>query len=168
MKIKMGLTGLLLLSVLTWGSACQQKTTSTSKLSSGRNAPVSLDGLEKDILKEINAYRKKMGRPALQMMDAASAQAELHSKNMAAKKTGFGHDGFESRISAIRKQATGSINAAAENVAYGQLSAAEVVDGWVHSPGHKKNIEGDYNLTGIGVARAKNGTIYYTQIFLRK
>jgi uncharacterized protein YkwD len=48
------------------------------------------------------------------------------------------------------------------------LTAHKVVDGWLHSPGHKKNIEGDYNFTGIGVSKDKNGRIYYTQIFLRK
>ncbi|WP_220399556.1 CAP domain-containing protein [Filimonas effusa] len=124
--------------------------------------------MENDILKEVNAYRKKTGRSPLQMMDAASAQAAIHSRDMASGKTKFGHDGFESRITAIRKQATGTINAAAENVAYGELTAEKVVDGWLHSPGHKRNIEGDYNLTGIGVAKDKNGVIYFTQIFLRK
>lgn len=149
--------------------ACQQGATTSSSMSSASSRKViSLDGMEADILKEVNAYRKKTGRAALQMMDIASAQAASHSRNMAGGKTKFGHDGFESRISAIRKQTTGTINAAAENVAYGQLTAEKVVDGWLHSPGHKRNIEGDYNFTGIGVARDKNGVIYFTQIFLRK
>lgn len=102
------------------------------------------------------------------MLDAASTQATVHSRNMAQKKTPFSHDGFETRVATITKQTASAYNGAAENVAYGEMTAEEVVDGWLHSPGHKKNIEGNYNLTGIGVAKAKDGTVYYTQIFLRK
>jgi len=41
------------------------------------------------------------------------------------------------------------------------------VDGWLNSPGHKKNIEGNFTLTGIGYARDHKGNIYFTQIFSR-
>jgi uncharacterized protein YkwD len=63
---------------------------------------------------------------------------------------------------------TSFMAASAENVAYGQLSAKAVVDGWLKSAPHKKNIEGNYNLTGIGLAKDRKGVIYFTQIFLRK
>jgi uncharacterized protein YkwD len=39
---------------------------------------------------------------------------------------------------------------------------------WLNSPGHRKNIEGPYNLTGIAMAKAKDGTMYFTQIFINK
>jgi uncharacterized protein YkwD len=58
-------------------------------------------------------------------------------------------------------------NAVAENVAFGSSTAKEVVDGWLNSPGHKKNIEGNYKLTGIGVARDQQAKLYFTQIFAR-
>lgn len=153
--------------VIVTSAACQRKTTSTSMVSYNDES-ISLKGMEKDILSYVNDHRKSIGKPALQMLDVASAQAAIHSSNMAQKKTPFSHNGFETRVSNINKQAGGSYSGAAENVAYGQMTAEKVVDGWLHSPGHKKNIEGNYNLTGIGVARAKDGTIYYTQIFLRK
>jgi uncharacterized protein YkwD len=160
----------LLLSGSIIAMSCSQGATTSSSVVSSRakRDVISLDGMENGILQQVNAYRRKIGKPALQMMDAASTQAEIHSRNMAQQKTAFGHDGFESRISNIRKQSSATINSAAENVAFGELTAQKVVDGWLHSPGHKKNIEGDYNFTGIGVARDKNGRIYYTQIFLRK
>ncbi len=47
------------------------------------------------------------------------------------------------------------------------MDAREVVDGWLHSPGHRRNIMGDFRLTGIGVAEAANGMIYFTQIFVK-
>lgn len=123
--------------------------------------------LQKDILYYVNQYRSSLGKKQLTFVDPAIAQADTHSANMAAGRTAFGHDGFEQRIAAISKT-LGGVNAAAENVAYGKLSAKAVVDMWLKSPGHKKNIEGDYNLTGIGTARKSDGTVYFTQIFLRK
>jgi uncharacterized protein YkwD len=159
----------LLLSGSIIAMSCSQGATTSSSMVNSKRDVISLDNMETGILQEVNAYRKKIGKPALQMMDAASAQAAIHSRNMAQQKTAFGHDGFETRVANIRKQATAiNINAAAENVAFGELTAQKVVDGWLHSPGHKKNIEGDYNLTGIGVSRDKNGRVYYTQIFLHK
>ncbi len=38
----------------------------------------------------------------------------------------------------------------AENMAMGQRSGAEAVDGWIHSPGHWANINGDHTLLGVG------------------
>lgn len=157
-----------LLSVFIVLAACQRGTTSSSVAydkNGGDN--ISLTGMEKNILYYVNQHRHEMGKADLKMIDPASDVATQHSANMAAHRTAFGHDGFENRVAAIGKQ-IGDVHAAAENVAYGELTAQEVVNGWLHSPGHKKNIEGDYVLTGIGVAKDKNGTIFYTQIFLRK
>jgi len=42
------------------------------------------------------------------------------------------------------------------------------VDGWLGSPHHRENIEGNFDRTGVGVARARDGTWYYTQIFIAR
>jgi uncharacterized protein YkwD len=55
----------------------------------------------------------------------------------------------------------------AENVAYNYKNAQDVVRNWIASSGHRRNIEGNYNLTGIGLARDRRGKLYFTQIFLR-
>lgn len=119
------------------------------------------------ILAYVNEYRHSKGLSSLQPIDIASKQAYIHSKEMANRETGFGHGGFDQRMQII-KQNIGWITASAENVAYGQLSAKEVVKGWLNSPGHKKNIEGNYTFTGIGVYKDRKGIIFFTQIFLRK
>lgn len=120
-----------------------------------------------DILYYVNQHRAAMGLNKLQSFDAATVQAYAHSKNMATGKTPFGHNGFEDRIGTIVK-AEGRMSASAENVAYGNLSAREVVQGWLKSPGHKKNIEGNYLLTGIGTYTDNRGVVFFTQIFLRR
>ncbi|MFM6200937.1 MAG: CAP domain-containing protein, partial [Dolichospermum sp.] len=48
-----------------------------------------------------------------------------------------------------------------------QDPAAQAVQGWLNSSGHLANIRGNYNQTGIGVARNNQGKIYFTQIFLQ-
>jgi uncharacterized protein YkwD len=132
-----------------------------------RDGETSLIGMEKNILYYINQHRRSIGLSDLIMLEQASQKATEHSMDMAKRKTGFGHEGFDTRVKYIAKN-TGAVSAAAENIAYGQLSAKEVVDGWLHSPGHKRNIEGNYTYTGIGLAKDRDGVIYFTQIFIRK
>ena len=91
-------------------------------------------------------------------------EARRHTVSMASHKTPFGHNGFSYRSKVITSKIPG-ITATAENVAYGSQTAKEVVDGWLSSPGHRKNIEGRFKLTGIGVARDDKSTLYFTQIF---
>ena len=129
-------------------------------------APASNKGMVDEILKYINDYRRKKGLPALSMNASINAEAQRHSENMAARRTSFSHNGFQGRIKRISSSLNGGIGNAAENVAMGSTSARDVVNEWLTSPMHKKNIEGNYNLTGIGVAPDKKGVLYFTQIFI--
>jgi uncharacterized protein YkwD len=151
-------------------SSCHRKTVPVKSSSTNKtysNTQVDVSTMENNILFYVNRHRRAIGLPDLQMLTVASAEAARHSANMAAKRTPFGHAGFESRVSAISRS-LGSVSAAAENVADGKLTAQEVVDGWLHSPAHKKNIEGNYTLTGIGLATDAGGIMYFTQIFVHK
>ena len=159
--VKTSLFALLLISF----SACAQKVTHTIAYSNSRD--IDTKGMEKDILYYINQYRASIGLAALQIISAATEQATKHSLDMANRATPFGHDGFDERMDNIAKK-IGFVHATAENVAYGKLTAKEVVDLWLNSPGHKKNIEGNYTLTGIGLAKDADGLVFYTEIFLRK
>lgn len=123
--------------------------------------------VEDDILYYVNKFRKSKGLPALKMSEPINQEARSHSKAMANGRTGFGHGGFESRIDDISKK-LGRVSGAAENVAYGNLSAEAVVDGWIKSPGHRKNMLGNFNLIGIGAAKGKGNIVYFTQIFINK
>ncbi|MCL9683423.1 CAP domain-containing protein [Legionella maioricensis] len=122
--------------------------------------------IQNAILVHINEYRQKHGLSPLKMDDKIVKEAKIHSLDMANHRMPFGHKYFNSRIDRLHAQIKNS-NAGAENVAYNYKNAQDVVNNWVRSPGHKRNIEGNYNLTGIGIARDKQGKIYFTQIFLR-
>jgi uncharacterized protein YkwD len=121
--------------------------------------------ITRQILVFVNEYRRTKGLPALAPNSFISSVALGHSKDMLTGKSPFGHDGFRQRIDEISHR-LGRLHVAAENVASGPKGAREVVDGWLHSPGHRRNIEGNFRLTGIGVAEARNGMVYFTQIFV--
>jgi uncharacterized YkwD family protein len=59
-------------------------------------------------------------------------------------------------------------SAAGENIAYGQRTAEEVMTAWMNSAGHRANIlSSTYTHIGVGVAKASNGTLYWTQEFTK-
>ncbi|QHS59462.1 CAP domain-containing protein [Chitinophaga agri] len=122
--------------------------------------------LIKDILYYTNEFRASKGLPPLKLESYCSLLAQKHSDNMASGKVGFGHDQFEIRSDAATLKFKG-VSGVAENVAYGNLDAKGVVDGWIKSPGHRKNMLGDYNMIGIGTAE-KGRIIYFTQFFVKK
>jgi uncharacterized protein YkwD len=122
--------------------------------------------MEADVLTLINNYRKAKGLSTFVMNDVVSEEARKHSANMASGKAAFGHDGFNTRAKTITSKVPG-IMGVAENVAFGQHSAQEVVTDWIKSTGHRHNIEGNYTQTGIGIVADKSGVLYYTQMFTR-
>jgi uncharacterized protein YkwD len=59
-------------------------------------------------------------------------------------------------------------SSAGENIAYGQRTAAEVMNTWMNSAGHKANILSQtYTTIGVGVAKTAGGTLYWTQEFMK-
>ena len=129
--------------------------------------PIESDtAIQNAVLIHINEYRKHHGLSQLKMDNNIVREAKQHSLDMANHRMSFGHKDFTKRIARLHKQIKNS-GAGAENVAYNYKDARTVVQQWVLSPGHKRNIVGNYNLTGIGIARDKQGKIYYTQMFLR-
>lgn len=68
----------------------------------------------------------------------------------------------------MMKQFGISFTAAGENIAYGQPTAQAVMDAWMNSPGHRANIlNSSYTQIGVGAVADNNGTIYWTQDFIR-
>jgi uncharacterized protein YkwD len=146
-----------------------QATPSTAPAQLVAQATTDTQTLEQSVLRQINQHRATKGLPALTSDSRIVQQARLHSQNMATGKVPFGHQGFDQRVREIGKSI--SYRAAAENVAYNmgfRDPATQAVQGWLKSPGHLRNIEGQYNLTGIGVSRNAKGEVYFTQIFIRR
>lgn len=128
---------------------------------------INKNDLEQEILFYINQYRTGLQKPPLKLLPAVSAIAWEHSLDMAAGKAPFGHEGFDERCNAVFKLEP-TAKSIGENVAYGNISAQEIVGLWIKSIEHRKNLEGDFNFTGIGIARSKAGILFITEIYLKK
>lgn len=56
-----------------------------------------------------------------------------------------------------------------ENIAFGHTTAANVVKGWMNSPGHKANIlNPNYTNIGAGIEKNSDGRIYWVHMFSSK
>lgn len=121
--------------------------------------------IEREILELINQYRAQQNLPALAFNEDAQNISRMHSQAMAQGMIVFGHDGFQKRAEALLGLLNGT--SIGENVAQGQTSADAVVRSWLNSDAHRKNIEGDYNLTGIAVEKNALGEPFFTQIFIK-
>jgi uncharacterized protein YkwD len=111
-----------------------------------------------------NRARAEAGCAALTPDARIARAAQAHSDDMAARDY-FEHDSPDGRSFADRIAAAGYPSPGAENIAMGQRTAQAVLQAWLDSPGHRRNIE-DCALTTIGVGLATDG-YYWTQDFGR-
>ncbi|HVK40328.1 MAG TPA: CAP domain-containing protein [Candidatus Kapabacteria bacterium] len=121
---------------------------------------------EQGLLDEVNRYRASRGLATLKLNDVMTAQARLHSMNMSIGSVRFGHDGFKERAGRIRSYI--SVLEISENLAVNKGYPDPVSVAFrtlMASPGHRRNIEGHFDMTGVGVAKSSDGTIFFTQMF---
>ncbi|MDR1564264.1 MAG: SafA/ExsA family spore coat assembly protein [Oscillospiraceae bacterium] len=127
-----------------------------------------LQNLEDEVFKLVNNERAKQGLPALTYNWQAARVARIKSEDMI-QNNYFAHESpvYGSPFKMMESFGI-KFSAAAENIAYGQRTPQEVMNSWMNSPGHRANIL-SRNVTQIGVGCAKkaNGTLYWTQEFLK-
>jgi len=116
------------------------------------------------ILLLINQHRQGLGLSSLSKNETAEKLSIDHTKYMISIND-INHDNFDQRGDALAMQENAM--GVAENVAKFYPDAQSVVDGWLTSPEHKQNIEGNYMYTGISAIKDKDGRYYYTQLFYR-
>jgi stress response protein SCP2 len=124
------------------------------------------DGPLADVVSATNAERARHGLGLLAADPRLAAAAQGHSEDMV-RRAFFAHENPDGAQVWDRAVAAGyPYRKVAENIAAGQPTAADVVRGWMDSPGHRANIL-DGELTQIGVGRAAGGTygVYWTQVF---
>lgn len=131
-------------------------------------APARADELsadERKLVELVNAERTKAGLAALKPDARLMKAARGHSTNMA-RKNQIAHDlddkGPDDRLKDVGYTHFGL----GENCAAGQRTPAEAMTSWLDSPGHRANLLGaDYREIGVGLAKAADGTVYWTQVF---
>lgn len=132
------------------------------------SAPNDISALENEVIRLVNVERAKAGKSTLTPNNEINRVARIKSQDFI-NKNYFGHNSptYGTPFDMLRSFGI-TFTAAAENIASGQRSAAEVMNTWMNSSGHRANIlDSAYNQIGIGVARDKNGNLYWTQMFIR-
>ena len=135
---------------------------------SSKNEQVSAgqSSMTSQVVNLVNSERAAQGLTALQKDSRLAALAQQKAEDMA-KNQYFSHTSptYGSAFDML-KAAGYSYKTAGENIAMGQKSAASVMDGWMHSSGHRANIlHTSYEKIGVGYAVSADGMPYWVQIF---
>jgi uncharacterized protein YkwD len=112
------------------------------------------------VLEKVNAARRKARVPPLLASPQLDQAAQKHAEDMLARGF-FAHESPDGKTVRERAQAAGyDWRAIGENIAEGQFTADEVMDTWLKSPGHRRNIlDPGFTELGVGLAlgKGKNG-----------
>ncbi|MBE6930205.1 MAG: hypothetical protein E7463_08000 [Ruminococcaceae bacterium] len=121
-----------------------------------------------EVLRLVNEARAAEGKPALRLDDKACSAAQVRAAELI---TSFSHTRPDGRKCFTALDEAGATSApAAENIAAGYASPEAVVNGWLNSDGHRKNImNGTYTAIGIGYVTGSSGSkygSYWVQMFI--
>lgn len=125
-----------------------------------------LDQMAAQVIQLTNAERVRAGLPALQADTQLSSVAKKKSQDMQANNY-FSHTSptYGSPFDMMRDFGV-TYRTAGENIAQGQRTPQEVVQAWMNSEGHRKNILSS-EFTHIGVGYEATGH-HWTQMFIGK
>ena len=111
------------------------------------------DAVSREMLAQVNAARKRAGLKPLRLNAVLAKAAQRHAEDMLARGY-FDHESPSGTTVRERSRAAGyRWGAVGENIAFGQTSVGEVVETWMDSPGHRKNIlSPNFSELGVGLA----------------
>ncbi|HUF97011.1 MAG TPA: CAP domain-containing protein [Ilumatobacter sp.] len=113
-------------------------------------------------LDAINAARAGAGLAPVQRNHLMELAAQGHSDEMAARRllthTGANGSSAGDRLTAVGFQWSGW----AENIGAGFVDPNEIVQSWMDSSAHRRNLLGNYVYIGVGIASSVDGVQYWT------
>ncbi len=116
------------------------------------------------VVRLVNKEREKAGLQPLAISQPAEAAALVRAKET---EQSFSHtrpDGRQFSTALLEQGAR--FRTAGENIAWGQRTPEQVMQGWMNSSGHRANIlNASYTAIGVGYYRNAAGTTYWTQLF---
>lgn len=130
--------------------------------------PTDIKAQENEVIRLVNVERSKRGLQTLTQNWELSRVARMKSQDMA-NKGYFSHQSPTYGSPFKMMESFGiRFSSAGENIAYGQRTPQEVMNAWMNSPGHRANIlSPSYTQIGVGLAKNKNGVLYWTQMFIK-
>lgn len=112
----------------------------------------------------VNQERAKAGLAPLEVKVNLQAAAQVRAKEI---EKSFSHTRPNgSSFSSVLAENGVDYRGSGENIAWGQRSPEEVMNGWMNSEGHRANIlNKNFKYIGVGYHVNSNGTGYWTQLF---
>jgi uncharacterized protein YkwD len=126
--------------------------------------------LEASLHRGVNAVRAQQHLIPLERRADLDAVARAHSLDMVTRHY-FAHESPEGQ-NAVDRLAHGQVKGfslAAENLGITDRPEPtnEILQAWIASEVHRTNLYAPpFNATGIGIARAPNGSLVYTQLYV--
>jgi uncharacterized protein YkwD len=116
-----------------------------------------LERMRREMLARVNRERVSRGLAPLRRQPRLDDAAEAHARDMFARRY-YSHDTPEGKSAMDRIQAAGyRARYAGENIARGQYSVDEVMDGWMESKTHRDHLLSPvFDDVGFGLAFGKN------------
>jgi uncharacterized protein YkwD len=119
---------------------------------------------ENEVIRLTNVERAKAGCGKVKLNTKLRTAMRGHTQDMA-NKNYFSHDSQDGRSPWARAEAAGYKTPIGENIAKGQRNAADVMNSWMNSSGHKANIL-NCKAKAIGVGLSYDGgTAIWGQLF---
>lgn len=112
----------------------------------------------------VNQERAKAGLSPLEVKVNLQTAAQVRAKEI---EKSFSHTRPNgSSFSTVLAENGVDYRGSGENIAWGQRSPEEVMNGWMNSEGHRANIlNKNFKYIGVGYHVNSNGTGYWTQLF---
>ncbi|HEX3127536.1 MAG TPA: CAP domain-containing protein, partial [Thermoanaerobaculia bacterium] len=109
--------------------------------------------VRQEMLASVNAARRKAGLRPLTANSLLDKAAQRHAEDML-KRGYFAHQSPSGTTVRERARSAGyEWHSIGENIAFGQTSVDEVMETWLNSPGHRKNIlTSAFTELGVGLA----------------
>ena len=112
----------------------------------------------------VNDERSKAGLSAVTEATDVSAAAAIRAQEITSNFSHTRPDG--TYYNTVLDQSGISYWGSGENIAYGQKTPAEVMNGWMNSQGHRANIlNASYTKIGVAYYQNSNGVTYWVQLF---
>ena len=126
--------------------------------------PADFEQFPEQILRLVNLERAKVGARPLRLAAELQSGARLRAQEITKLFSHTRPDGSHCNTVLANPYGVG------ENIAAGSKTAVEVMDSWMHSPGHRRNIlDTRYKELGVGYCYAPDGVggyvHYWVQMF---
>jgi len=150
-------------------SATPKPKPKTTKKTTAPAVGPGLPAQEAEVVRLVNVERGKAGCGAVRLDTKLRTAIRLHVQELGRHGDLYiSHVSDDGRTFVDRAKAQGYADPGGENVARGQRDAADVMNSWMNSSGHRANILNcTFKAIGVGATKGVDGTIVWGQLFGR-